>query len=56
MIIRFFNYGEPYEVEVHEFDVLTDKGLKADSIPEEEWTQGFRFTESEERSEENVEM
>ena len=27
-------------------DVETNKGLIADSIPDDEWSQGFRFTEN----------
>ena len=29
-----------------EIDVQTKHGLKADPIPDEEWTQGFRFKEN----------
>lgn len=29
-----------------EIDVQTKHGLKGDPIPDEEWTQGFRFTEN----------
>ena len=29
-----------------EIDVQTKHGLRADSIPDEEWTQGFRFREN----------
>ena len=46
MIIRYVSRGVMYEAVVHEFDVLTDKGLKADPIPDEEWSQGFRFEEA----------
>ena len=31
-----------------EVDIETKKGLSGEPIPSEEWTQGFRFKESEE--------
>jgi hypothetical protein len=31
-----------------EVDIQTKHGLEGKSIPDEEWTQGFRFTENEE--------
>lgn len=31
-----------------EVDIETKRGLIADSIPDEEWTQGFKFRENEE--------
>ena len=31
-----------------EVDIETKKGLSGESIPSEEWTQGFRFKETEE--------
>ena len=31
-----------------EVDIETKKGLSGDPIPSEEWSQGFRFKESEE--------
>lgn len=48
MKIRYVSDGVYYEADVREVDILTDKGLKGDSIPEEEWTQGFRFCENKE--------
>lgn len=47
MWIRYKSFGTVYDVEIDEFDILTDKGLTAESIPGEEWTQGFRFKEGE---------
>lgn len=46
--IRYVSDGVYYEADVREVDILTDKGLKGDPIPEEEWSQGFRFSENEE--------
>ena len=45
MRIRYVSEGVYYEADVHEVDILTSKSLKGDPIPEEEWSQGFRFCE-----------
>ena len=49
MKIRYVSEGVYYEAEVQEVDVLTKKGLVGEPIPEEEWTQGFRFSENKEK-------
>lgn len=35
-------------VGAYEVDIETKKGLSGEPIPSEEWSQGFRFKESEE--------
>lgn len=35
-------------------DIETNKGLIADSIPDDEWSQGFRFTENDNNEDSNT--
>ena len=50
MLIRYMSDGAYYEAEVKEVDILTKKGIAADSIPEDEWTQGFRVKEADDET------
>lgn len=47
-ITVYTDEGITVVVGAKEVDIETNKGLSGDPIPSEEWTQGFRFRESEE--------